>query len=265
MSAIIVSQLLVYPVKSMRGLSLPVMRLTAMGPDGDRRWMVIDSDSHFITQREEPKLCLIETSLDNGRLTLSVGTHGSISLATGVQYTPCTVTVWADRVEAVDCGDQVADYLSNFLNRSCRLVYMPDSTLRQIDPAYAAVGESVSFADGFPILLLSEASLSDLNRRMHETVTMAHFRPNIVLSGCEPFAEDGWEMLQIGRLRFKRVKPCSRCVIPSINPQTAQKHSDVLKTLAAYRRRDGKIFFGQNVIQQGAGEIKLGDPLTVVA
>jgi uncharacterized protein YcbX len=264
-SSVIVTELNIYPVKSLRGLTLAAMTLGSMGPDWDRRWMLVDHCGRFITQREEIRLCLMVVALEQGHLHLSAPQQTPISLPVDAVGQTCTVEVWDDRVDAVDCGDEVARWCTDFLQRDCRLVYMPDSCQRQVDPAYGRVGDTVSFADGFPLLLISQASLADLNRRLTTPVSMQRFRPNIVVNGCDAFAEDHWSAVKIGDLDFDLVKPCSRCVIPSINPETADKNPEVVRQLASYRRRAGKVYFGQNLIHREQGVISLGDYLTVVA
>jgi uncharacterized protein YcbX len=264
-SSVIVTELNIYPVKSLRGLTLTAMTLGSMGPAWDRRWMLVDDSGLFITQREENRLCLVGVALEQGQLCLSAPDYPPVSVPVSVGGQLCEVEVWEDRVEAVDCGDEAARWCADFLRRDCRLVYMPDSYHRQVDTDYGRVGDAVSFADGFPLLLISQASLEDLNQRLSTPVSMARFRPNIVVSGCEAFAEDQWAAVKIGDLNFDLVKPCSRCVIPSINPDTAEKNPEVVRQLASYRRKGGKVYFGQNLIHRNQGVISVGDSLTVVA
>jgi uncharacterized protein YcbX len=264
-SSIIVTELNIYPVKSLRGLALTTMSLGSMGPAWDRRWMLVDGNGRFISQREEIRLCLVDVALEQGHLLLSAPQQVPISVPVDGAGQSCEVEVWDDLVEAVDCGDAAARWCADFLQRDCRLVYMPDSYHRQVDLAYGRAGDAVSFADGFPLLLISQASLIDLNQRLSTPVAMARFRPNIVVSGCDAFAEDCWPAVKIGDLDFDLVKPCSRCVIPSINPETAQKNPEVVRQLASYRRKAGNVYFGQNLIHRDQGIISLGDRLTVVS
>lgn len=265
MSPVIVSELNIYPCKSLRGLSLTDMTLTDTGPQWDRRWMLVDSDGGFISQREEVRMCLVDVKLESGHLNLFAPGQRELKLPISERGNRLEVTVWDDRVLAVDCGDEPAQWFSSFLQRDCRLVMMPPGTQRQVDRDYSREGDTVSFADGFPLLLICEASLADLNQRLSVPILMAHFRPNIVVSGCEAFAEDRWQSVHIAGIHFDLVKPCSRCVIPSINPQTAEKQSEVIRTLAAYRRNAGKVYFGQNLIHRGRGIVKLGDRVEVQA
>jgi uncharacterized protein YcbX len=264
-SSVIVTELNIYPVKSLRGLTLAAMSLGSMGPAWDRRWMLVDGSGRFISQREEARLCLVDVALDQGQMHLSAPQQTPISVPVDGAGHSCAVRVWDDRVEAIDCGDEVARWCGDFLQRDCRLVYMPDSYHRQVDLDYGRAGDAVSFADGFPLLLISQASLADLNQRLSTPIAMGRFRPNIVVSGCDAFAEDYWATVKIGDLDFDVVKPCSRCVIPSINPDTAEKNSEVVRQLASYRRKAGSVYFGQNLIHRDLGVISLGDSLTVVS
>lgn len=154
--------------------------------------------------------------------------------------------------------------LSGFLDRDCRLVYMPEDTRRPVDTRYARQGETVSFADGFPLLLVSQASLDDLNSRLPEPVPMNRFRPNLVVSGCGPFAEDDWRRLRIGELELEVAKPCSRCVMPSIVQETAGRDGTINRVLASFRRRDGVICFGQNLLYRHSGRLRVGDPVEII-
>ena len=264
MSSVIVTELNIYPVKSLRGLTLTAMTLGSMGPEWDRRWMLVDDNGCFITQREENRLCLVGVALEQGQLCLSAPHYLPVSVPVAEGGQLCEVEVWDDRVVAVDCGDEAARWFADFLQRDCRLVYMPDTCHRQVDTDYGRVGDAVSFADGFPLLLISQASLEDLNQRLSSPVAMARFRPNIVVSGCDAFAEDHWAAVKIGDLDFDVAKPCSRCVIPSINPETAEKNPEAIRQLASYRRKAGNVYFGQNLIHREQGVISLGDRLTVV-
>jgi uncharacterized protein YcbX len=244
------------------------MKLDHFGPELDRRWMLVDDNGRFISQREQATMALISITLKDGGINVTVPGQGAlfISRESSTQGDTCQVSVWSDTVAAIDGGDSAADYFSRFLNKSCRLVFMPEQVKRQVDTNYASNGELVSFADGFPLLLISEASLNDLNRQLTKPVDMRRFRPNIVVKGCEAFAEDHWKSITMGDLQLDIVKPCSRCVIPSIDPDTASKDSEVLKALARTRRinsanNDHAVYFGQNVLHRQQGVISVGDTL----
>ena len=264
MADIRISQLFSYPLKSASGIALDAVDLDAMGVSGDRRWMVVDEFGDFISQRQHPKMCLIKVSMDENGLAIHIDGYGTLALARAAGAI-LHARVWDDLVEAEDCGDMAAQWLEGFLGQACRLVYMPDNYRREVDKTYASHGELLSFADGFPLLLISEASLVDLNGRLQHLVAMSRFRPNLVVSGCEPFAEDSWQRIKIGGVVLEVVKPCSRCVIPSIDPKTAEKQPEVLRVLAGYRRRAGTIYFGQNLLHSGPGRLVLGNRVEVLA
>lgn len=258
MAEIQVSELAIYPVKSLGQIPLARVELDPFGFGMDRRWMVVDADGVMLTQRKKARMCLIQPVLENGQLSLRAPGMPDIAVTCDPDAPRREVTVWEDRCKAVDCGDAVAAWLSRFLDTDCRLVFFPEDEMRQVDPAYARPGERTAFSDGFPILLISQASLDDLNRRLKQPVAMRRFRPNLVVTGCEPFAEDGWKRIRIGGIGFRIVKPCSRCIIPNIDPETGRKGPEPNRTLSSYRRRDNKIFFGQNVIAEGEGRLETG-------
>ena len=259
-----ISQLYTYPLKSARGQASDRLQLGAMGPQHDRRWMVVDGSGQFITQRQLPRLCLISATVSRGDLALEAAGYPALVVDSCQSQPSLQISVWDDVVDALDCGDEAADWLSNFLAISCRLVFMPDSCQRRVDTDYARNNEVVSFADAFPLLLISEASLQDLNTRLSAPVGMNRFRPNIVVSGCDPFAEDQWRSFRVGELLFSVVKACSRCVIPSIDPETGEKQRQINRVLAGFRRRDGAIYFGQNLLCEGEGGIRVGDAIELL-
>ncbi len=259
MSQPILSGLYFYPVKSLRGIPLERAPVDARGIHFDRHWMVVDGAGKFITQRQYPRMALVHTALTPGGLRLSAPGMPDLEVA----FEPETVQeeqvqVWGDSCLARSAGDPPATWLSRFLGTPCRLFYMPEQTERAVDSRYATARDRVGFADGFPFLLISQASLDDLNGRLDEALPMIRFRPNLVVSGSAPYAEDQWRRIRIGGLTFRVAKPCSRCVIPTINPQTGEKGVEPLRTLNRYRRDGNKVYFGQNLLHDGTGELKLG-------
>ena len=256
------SSLSIYPVKSCGQLSLNKATLSPFGLHMDRRWMLIDDKGFMLTQRKYPRMCLINTQLKGGNLTISAPGMGELAIDNTTNLVEATV--WDDTCKAYDCGDDAARWLSDFLNTNARLVYFPDNEIRQVDLTYAQQGDITAFSDGFPYLLISQASLDDLNNRLSTPVDMNRFRPNLVVTGNDAFAEDQWKRIRIGSIDFRIVKPCSRCVIPSIDPTTAEKSAEPVKTLASYRMENNKIFFGQNVIADGTGTIELGMPVEIL-
>ncbi len=265
MADIRLSGITIYPVKSCGGIPLDSTRLGPFGPEGDRRWMLVDGAGQFVTQRNLAKLALIATELSGDRLVLTVAGRQLAVEVPDATAPHRTVTVWGDTLEALDAGDAAADWLFESLGLPCRLVYMPDDAQRRVAPLYARRGETVSFADGFPLLLISEASLADLNARLDQPVPMNRFRPNLVVSGCDAFDEDRWQQIRIGGLVFDVAKPCSRCVMPSIDQATGQRDPQINRVLASYRRLDGQVYFGQNLLYAGGGTVTVGDSVEVLA
>lgn len=263
----ILSEIWIYPVKSLSGIRLTEAQVEEKGLQYDRRWMIVDENGRFLTQREFTKMAMLKVAvLENGLLISSrLEPKNSIT----VPFEPVSsnlvlVTVWDDEVEAITVSDEVDKWLSEQLEREVKLVIMPESTQRKADPRYAKNNENVSFADGFPFLLISQASLDHLNERLELPIVMQRFRPNFVVTGTNPHAEDEWKSIQIGELLFDIVKPCARCVLTTIDPETAEKGKEPLKTLATYRRVGNKILFGQNVVTKQNGLIRQGDPISLI-
>jgi hypothetical protein len=174
--------------------------------------------------------------------------------------TACDVVIWNDTVAAVDAGDEAAEWLHGAVGESARLVFMPDGAHRAVNARYGAPGDHVSFADAYPYLVISTASLDDLNARLPKPVPMDRFRPNLVVTGCAPYAEDGWRRVRIGPVVFRLVKPCIRCTVPTIDQATgAPDGPEPLRTLAGYRNGEDGVRFGMNVIAEGEGLVRAGD------
>jgi MOSC domain-containing protein len=266
-SGAVVSQLHVYPVKSCAGTALEVAQLDARGIVHDREFMVIDRYGDFLTQRELPRLALIRPRRTEDLLELSAPGMPLYWLTPLVEGGSTTVRVWRDHVAAIDQGDSVADWLSEFLGEHCRLVRQVDSAIRHVDRAYATdPRDQLGFADGYPLLLLSEESLADLNRRLAEPLPMNRFRPNVVVRGvAEAFAEDCWARIRIGEVECSAVKACARCVITTTDQLTAERKPEPLLTLTAYRRVPRGVLFGQNVIHHTRGVLRVGDPVDVLS
>lgn len=257
------SRIHVFPVKSLAGLRRERWRLDARGLAWDRHWMVVTPDGKFLTQRQAAVMSQIHTRLEHGRLWLSHAAQAELAVpASGGERRP--VQVWGDTVEAEDLGDACAGWLAQAIGQPCRLVVFPHDVHRAVDPAYATPQDQVGFADGFPLLLLSEATLLDIKARIPDCdwtldQLVRRFRPNLVVSGTEPYAEDQWRRIRIGGIDLRVVKPCSRCVIPTIDPDSGEKGREPVPTLAQYRRRaDGAIYVGQNVIHDAPGELAVG-------
>ena len=223
--------------------------------------MIVDAEANFVTQRELAQLSLVDTSLDSASLTVSAPGLSRLTLPQTHSGERKTVRVWEDLVSACVHAEGSA-WFSEFLGAPHELVYMTDSEQRAVNPGRARPGDIVSFADAYPFLLISEASLEDLNARLPEPVTMQRFRPNIVISGTEPFAEDGYSEVWLGAISFRGVKRCERCVVTMIDPLTGERGREPLRTLAQYRLEDQKVWFGMNLIHDGTGVLRVGDPVT---
>jgi hypothetical protein len=262
--AVEVSGIFVYPVKSAGGLSMEAAVVEPKGFRHDRRWMLVDNSGFFLSQRTIPALALLRPVLGEDVLELAAPGKPILSVPLSPEGVRRTVTVWEDTIEAVDAGDSAAGWLSDFLRKDCRLVYMPSSTRRPTVRQVTGRGDQASFADAYPFLLISQESLDDLNRRLVDPVPMDRFRPNIVVRGCPPFAEDGWRVIRIGDLKFHVVKPCSRCVVTTIDQRTAAVHDEPLRTLRTYRQSENKVNFGQNCIPDGEGVLRIGDPVAIL-
>lgn len=267
MSSPRVSALHLFPVKSLRGHSVERMALDRRGPVWDRRWMVVDDRGHFVTQRQHHRLALIDVTLGAQDLVLKAPDMPELCLErnTAQEGSPVMVQVWSSHVRALNLGRDAAQWLSSYIGKPLHLVFMPETTRRQVHPAYNLGDSTVGFADGFPLLLIGQASLDDLNARLEHPVPMIRFRPNVVVSDSAAFAEDGWRELRIGGVRLSVVKPCGRCAIPCIAPESGKASSEPLRTLATYRRRGREVLFGQNLIHRDQGEIHVGDPVEVLA
>lgn len=254
-----IGELALHPLKSARRVVVPELVLDAFGPQGDRRWMLVDASGAFVTQRTHPRLCLLSATLgEDDRLRLAVDGWSDHLVVPDACPAELAVTVWGDTVTAQAPSAAADAWCSAFLGLPLRLVFLPDSVLRPVDPAWAGPGHRTAFSDGFPLLLVTQSSLDHLNGLLREAgapaVDWARFRPNVVVAGgLPPHAEDGWRRLRVGEVELALVKPCSRCVIPSIDPATADKDSRILTILRGYRTRaDGRIYFGQNVIVASA-------------
>jgi uncharacterized protein YcbX len=256
-----------YPIKSCRGIAVDRARVSRRGIEDDRRWMIVDPEGSFVTQREEARLALVDVALEGSALRLAAPEMPALEIPARLREgARREVVVWRSTVDAIPCAEAGA-WMSRFLGRDVAVVYMPDDVRRELDPDFARAGDHVSFADGYPLLLASESSLDDLCARLPEPVPMSRFRPNVVVEGLAPWAEDELAAITIGALRFRAPKPCDRCVVVTIDPETAVAGKEPLRTLATFRRRDGKVLFGVNLIpdlaDDATAELAVGDPIRV--
>jgi MOSC domain-containing protein len=256
---VIVDGLFIYPVKSCAGIAVAAARVTERGLEHDRRWMVADERGLFLSQRTEPEMALVRTAIGAGGLELS--REGLDALALPFVYdvgARVEVEVWGDPVLAVR-HDEGSAWFSRALGRPVQLVCMPDDARRPVEPDYAREGDIVSFADGFPLLVANRASLEAMEQDGGAPIDMRRFRPNLVVSGAPAWAEDGWATLAVGGVYLRMPKPCARCSIPGVDPDTAAITKEPLRTLARLRTRDHKTWFGINAIPDGDGVLHVGD------
>ena len=256
------SEIWIYPVKSLGGIRVTEAYIEEKGLKYDRRWMIVDENGKFITQRTNTKMPLLNVSFAPDGLTISHRFNVENQVLVpfkSISKRLIEVKVWNDVVMACTVCDQADAWLTQQLGKKVRIVEMTESTRRIMDPNYTKNEALVSFADDFPYLLISEASLADLNSRLAEPVEMKRFRPNFVVSGTEPFAEDFWKYIKIGETDFEVAKPCDRCVLTTINPETGVKGTEPLKTLATYRKVNKNVIFGQNLISLQTGNVRQGD------
>lgn len=267
MNELAVTGLYIYPIKSCRGQAVERALVTPRGLEDDRLLMIVDEEGHFLTQREYPKMALIEPTLGDDLLTLRAPGMSALDVPKRSSGVAQTVIIWRDQCAAVDQGEAAADWLSDFLGTHTRLVHLHDEFARAVDPTYRRqADDQTSFADGFPFLIISEESLTDLNSRLDTPLPMDRFRPNVVVRGGEPFAEDRWRQIKIGAVTFDLVKPCARCKITTINQTTGAVGKEPLATFATFRRTaDGRVLFGQNMLSSGGGSIAVGDGVELTA
>jgi uncharacterized protein YcbX len=260
-----VKSLFIYPVKSCGQVALDEAVVGATGFEFDRRWMIVGDDGVFLSQREHPRLAQVRVHMTEDRIVLKTPGLAPLEISFEADTRPVgRVRVWDDECEAIDEGRDAAAWFSEHLGCSVRLVRMAGDDVRPLGSSSAQPGDRVSFADAFPFLLMSEASLENLNRRLSVPVEMDRFRPNIVIEGCQEHAEDGWSRVRIGEVVFRIAKPCARCVVTTVDQQTGERGREPLRTLSTYRTDDGRVLFGQNLVHEGSGVVSVGNPVEVL-
>lgn len=260
----ILSDIYIYPVKSLAGIRVEHWDVVETGLKYDRQWMLIDEQGQFLSQRRLPKMALIQTHLTDSELILSVQNFADLHLPLESKSDSVIQSiVWEDSCSAQHVSNEADLWFSEILQTPCKLVFLSTDTKRGVDLKYANSTDRVAFSDGFPFLIISENSLNSLNSQLETPVDMVRFRPNLVISGCEAYAEDYWREIRVGNIDFRLPKPCSRCSVPSINPNTAEISKEPLTTLNRLRKMNGKIYFGQNALHNSCGKLKIGDVVTV--
>ena len=262
-----ISQLFIYPIKSLGGIEVKSAQLTDRGLQYDRRWMLVDDHNHFLTQREFPVMALLQTAIENDRLIIypknNIGDRFSLPLLPEVKVT-AKVTIWDDECTAQYVSTEADEWFTQKLGMACRLVYMPDTDKRKVDKQYAHNEEITGFSDGYPLMIIGQPSLDELNSRLLAPLPMDRFRPNLVFTGGAAFDEDKMEQVKINGVDLFGVKLCARCVVTTINQSTATKDKEPLKTLATFRQKNNKIYFGQNMLFTQTGSFTIGDGITLV-
>lgn len=259
--------LYIYPLKSCAPLARDSAQVEARGLGHDRRWMAVDQHGKFLTARKHPRLTLIRAQPDGDWLTLQAPGMPQLHVVPAHDEPRQHVTVWNSQVQAVPADSAASDWISRFLGIPSRLVFMDAVCRRPVNPQYSREDDLVSFADGYPLLLISHAALDQLNQKLNTPVPIERFRPNIVVDGVDAHAEDDWRRIRIGGIEFDIVKPCTRCVLTTVDYTRGEfdAHGEPLRTLMTYRRGDDGVTFGQNLIARGEGVIGIGDAVEVVA
>ncbi len=262
-----VSELYIYPVKSLGGYSVAEAKVTATGFEHDRRWMLVDRNGMFMTQRNHGYMALLQTAIIPGGLYIAHKHFPEKNITIPfITSGHCTkkVQVWNDNCDAWCYDDPAMDaWFNEMLGVDCELVYMPDTTHRIVEAPYAKNNEITSFSDAYPFLIIGQSSLDELNSKLEIPIPMDRFRPNIVFTEATPFVEDSWEHFTISTIDFFGVKTCSRCVVTTINQETAVSSKEPLRTLATYRAVNKKIKFGMNLLHNGNGTVKVGQEIKV--
>ena len=272
------TQINIYPVKSLDGYSPTAALVEKRGLQHDRRWMLTDTEGVFMTQRTNGKMALLQAIIEDNALIIreKQGDMNKITIPIDTvlkndidEATTLNVKIWDDTVQAVRVSEEADAWLSAFLGKKCHLVTMPDTTDRRVDEGYNTGDDVVSFADGYPFLIIGEASMQELNTRLDTPLSIRRFRANFIFSGGQPFQEDDFKAFKIGDIDFMGVKNCARCVLITRDPDTGEKGKEPLQTLNTYRQRDTKTLFGQNVLWQHRAwewawqpEVKVGDSIS---
>ncbi len=265
MAALRLTEIWIYPIKSLGGIRVKSAKVFEKGLQYDRRWMLIDRDNDFMTQRIYPKMALFKWTMVDGQWSINHKTDSIIfNFSISQSSNPLIkAVIWDDEVKVYEVNQNYSAWFSKHLGIECKLVSFPENNSRPVDQNYQINHEQVSLADAYPLLIIGEQSLADLNSRLNEPVSMNRFRPNLVVSGSKPYEEDGWKNFTVGKNKFAGVKPCARCVLTTVNQNTGEKGIEPLATLSKYRKQDNKVLFGQNLIAIDHGEIHEGDEIVL--
>jgi uncharacterized protein YcbX len=261
------TQINIYPIKSLGGISLQSAAVEKRGLKYDRRWMLINDKKMFMTQREYPQMALLQVDFHADGLIINHKIENVEPISIPFEITNAKkieVPIWDNLCEANTANEEINEWFSENLRVKCSLVYMSDDAERKVDPRFDIGNNIVSFADAYPFLIIGEESLNDLNSRLTEKLPMNRFRPNFVFSGGYPFIEDTWKKFKIGDLVFYAVKPCSRCAVTTVNQETSERSKEPLAILSSYRQINNKVLFGQNLVHESTGKVEVGDELNIL-
>jgi len=262
MSDLRLSEIWIYPIKSLGGIQLDRAKVMEKGLQHDRRWMLVDEHDVFMTQRVLPLMALFKLRMENEKFEIKFGAE-SVELPVSASGNFMEAKVWNDTVSVQEVDTEISQWFSDTLKSSCKLVSFPEDKPRRVDENFSVSNEQVSLADAYPFLIIGQHSLDELNARLANPVPMNRFRPNFVFAGGEAHEEDTWRNFTIGLNQFIGVKPCSRCVLTTVDQVTAEKGDEPLRTLAAYRRSGNKIYFGQNLLAVDHHEVNVGDVISI--
>jgi uncharacterized protein len=268
MKELVLTEIWIYPVKSLGGIPLRSAKVMGKGLEFDRRWMLVDDNNVFMTQRIHTQMAMFKMSLTGRQITVTkknATTNASVSFSADLAPTGkiTRAKIWDDEVDVMELDPALSKWFSDHLRMSCRLVSFPEQNPRAVDPRYKVNDENVSLADAYPFLIIGESTLADLNARLTSPVPMNRFRPNFVFTGGEPYEEDTWREFKIGGNKFVGVKPCGRCVLITVNQETAEKGIEPLYTLSTYRKSEAKVLFGQNLVAIDNGTVNVGDKISI--
>jgi hypothetical protein len=260
------SEINIYPIKSLGGISLQTSVVEERGLKYDRRWVLVDESNIFFTQRDFPEMALIKVSILDDGLKLQHKTKSIEQLFIPFNFNHSKkdkVVIWDDTVIGEFYSNEIDKWFSDIIGVKCHLVKMPESTKRIVDEIYAE-NKIVSFADAFPFMIIGQASLDDLNSRMETPLPMNRFRTNFVFTGGKSFEEDNWKKFKIGDVVFQAVKPCARCVITTTDQNTAERFKEPLLTLSKFRNFNNKVMFGMNLVCESTGKVEVGNKIEIL-
>jgi uncharacterized protein YcbX len=259
------SRIFIYPIKSVRGIAIGETQVETTGPVQDRRWMLVDEQGIFLSQRKLPRMVLIEPHFDGRDLVLTApGTSPLVVRSWCGEGEWIPVRIWRDNLTLPHPDQEYDEWLSSFLGQRCRLVHLPDEVRRNVEPPFDDSQWQVSLADGYPLLVVTQASVDLLNAKLASPVRVEHFRPNLVLADAAPHAEDNLNEVRIGSVELRIVKACARCSVVLVDPATANVGVEPLRALAGYRAMPRGVMFGQNALVVTPGQLRVGDAVAIL-